>query len=124
MIYLLIAFFTLLIIYQMFLEYFNEKIIEGMDNEYQDYNTNDPNNVMILAQQNAGNIQVLKQQLDSLLGLDQEVKDISGNVVLLQQQVSDLVQAQQNYASQMTPASTPDISGIEDTTTADVVTTS
>jgi hypothetical protein len=108
----------------MFLEYFNEKIIEGMDNEYQDYNTNDPNNVMILAQQNAGNIQVLKQQLDSLLGLDQEVKDISGNVVLLQQQVSDLVQAQQNYASQMTPASTPDISGIEDTTTADVVTTS
>ena len=125
MIYLLIAFFTLLIIYQMFLEYFNEKVIEGMDNEYQDYNTNDPNNVMILAQQNAGNIQVLKQQLDSLLGLDQEVKDISGNVVLLQQQVSDLVQAQQNYASQMTPTSTPDISGVEDTTTTtDVVTTS
>ena len=125
MLYLLIAFFSLLIFYQIFLEYFNETIIEGMDNEYKDYDTNDPNNVMILAQQNAGNIQVLKQQLDSLLGLDQEVKDISGNVVLLQQQVSDLVQAQQNYASQMTPTSTPDISGVEDTTTTtDVVTTS
>lgn len=121
MLYLLIAFFSLLIIYQLFLEYFTNKIIEGMDNTYQDYNTNDPNNVMILAQQNAGNIQVLKQQLDSLLSLDQEVKDISGNVVLLQQQVNDLVQAQQTYATQMTPASTPEISGA--TTTTDVVTT-
>ena len=121
MLYLLIAFFSLLIIYQLFLEHFTNKIIEGMDNTYQDYNTNDPNNVMILAQQNAGNIQVLKQQLDSLLSLDQEVKDISGNVVLLQQQVNDLVQAQQTYATQMTPASTPEISGA--TTTTDVVTT-
>jgi hypothetical protein len=124
MIYLLIAFFVLLIIYQLFLEYFNGTIIEGMDNEYQNYNTNDPNNVMILAQQNAGNIQVLKQQLDSLLGLDQQVKDISGNVILLQQQVNDLVQAQQNYATQMTPSTTPDISGVEDTTTSDVTQTS
>jgi hypothetical protein len=126
MLYLLIAFFSLLIIYQLFLEHFTNKIIEGMDNKYQDYNTNDPNNVMILAQQNAGNIQVLKQQLDSLLSLDQEVKDISGNVVLLQQQVNDLVQAQQTYATQMTPASTPEISGATTTTdvvTSDVVTT-
>ena len=124
MIYLLIAFFVLLIIYQLFLEYFNGTIIEGMENEYQNYNTNDPNNVMILAQQNAGNIQVLKEQLDSLLGLDQQVKDISGNVILLQQQVNDLVQAQQNYATQMTPSTTPDISGVEDTTTSDVTQTS
>ena len=126
MLYLLIIFFSLLIFYQLFLEHFTNQLIEGMDNEYQNYNTNDPNNVMILAQQNAGNIQVLKQQLDTLLSLDQEVKDISGNVVLLQQQVNDLVQAQQNYATQMTPTSTPDISGVEDTTTTtstDVVTT-
>jgi hypothetical protein len=122
MLYLLIAFFSLLIIYQLFLEHFTNQLIEGMDNTYQNYNTNDPNNVMILAQQNAGNIQVLKQQLDTLLSLDQEVKDISGNVVLLQQQVNDLVQAQQNYVTQMAPATTPEISGA--TTTTDVVTTS
>lgn len=122
MLYLLIIFFSLLIFYQLFLEHFTNQLIEGMDNEYQNYNTNDPNNVMILAQQNAGNIQVLKQQLDTLLSLDQEVKDISGNVVLLQQQVNDLVQAQQNYATQMAPATTPEISGA--TTTTDVVTTS
>ena len=126
MLYLLIAFFSLLIIYQLFLKHFTNQLIEGMNNKYQDYNTNDPNNVMILAQQNAGNIQVLKQQLDTLLSLDQEVKDISGNVVLLQQQVNDLVQAQQTYATQMTPASTPEISGATTTTdvvTSDVVTT-
>jgi hypothetical protein len=111
MIYLLIAFFSLLIVYQIFLENFTETTTEGMSNQYQDYNTNDPKNVMILAQQNAGNIQVLKQQLDSLLGLDKEVEDISGNVVLLQQQVNNLVQAQQSYATQMTPATTPNITG-------------
>ena len=123
MIYLLIAFFALLIIYQTFLEYFYETPIiqelaiiqEGMDNKYQNYNMNDPNNVMILTQQNAGNIQFLKEQLDSLLGLNQQVKDISGNVVLLQQQVNDIVIAQQNYATQMTPKTTPNISGIETT---------
>ena len=123
MIYLLIAFFALLIIYQTFLEYFYETPIiqeleiiqEGMDNKYQNYNMNDPNNVMILAQQNAGNIQFLKEQLDSLLGLNQQVKDISGNVVLLQQQVNDIVIAQQNYATQMTPKTTPNMSGIETT---------
>ena len=93
-----------------------------IDNEYQDYNTNDPSNVMILAQQNAGNIQVLKQQLDSLLSLDQEVKDISGNVVLLQQQVNSLVEAQQNYATQMTPSSTPNITGVEESTSSNIVT--
>jgi hypothetical protein len=122
MLYLLIAFFVLLIIYQIFLEYFNEKIIEGMDNVYQEYDTHDPNNVMILAQQNAGNIQVLKQQLDSLLGLNEEVKDISGNVVLLQQQVNSLVEAQQNYATQMTPSSTPNITGVEESTSSNIVT--
>lgn len=112
MIYLLIAFFSLLILYQIFLENFTEQITEGMTNEYQDYDTNDPKNVMILAQQNAGNIQVLKQQLDSLLELDKEVKDISGNVVLLQEQINNLVQSQETYATQMAPATTPEITGV------------
>ena len=40
----------------------------------------------------------------------------------IKQQVNDLVQAQQNYATQMAPATTPEISGA--TTTTDVVTTS
>jgi hypothetical protein len=112
----LIVFFMILIIYQIFLANFTIK--EGLDTsssdpsgQYQPYNTNDPNNAMILAQQNAGNIQVLKQQMDDLTGLSQEVQDISANVVSLQSQVTAIGQAQQQYASQMSSQPTPQITG-------------
>jgi len=111
MLRLLILFFILLIVYQLFLAYFKNNIIEGLTGQYQPYDTNNPDNVMILAQQNAGNIEVLKQQLDSLMGLNKEVQDISGNLVTLQQQVYNLVQSQQSYATQMAPSTPPNISG-------------
>ena len=95
----LILFFILLIVYQIFLAYF-VNMVEGLQT-YQPYDTNNPANALILAQQNAGNIQVLKEQLDGLMGLNKEVQDISGNVVALQDQVTGIVQAQQQYASQM-----------------------
>jgi hypothetical protein len=102
----LILFFILLIVYQIFLAYF-VNMVEGLQT-YQPYDTNNPANALILAQQNAGNIQVLKEQLDGLMGLNKEVQDISGNVVALQDQVTGIVQAQQQYASQM---KAPAISG-------------
>lgn len=109
---LLILLFILLIVYQIFLAYAENNIIEGLTNkEYQPYNTNDPNNALILAQQNAGNISVLKQQIDELNGLNNEVQDISGNVIELQGQVSQIVAAQQQYATQMTGGTTPNITG-------------
>lgn len=105
---ILILFFIVLILYQILLA---NNIVEGLENQYQPYNTNNPNNALILAQQNAGNIAYLKQQLDSLQGLEQEVQDISGNVVVLQTQVNGLVQAQQQYANQMTGGTAPQITG-------------
>jgi hypothetical protein len=133
----LIVFFILLIVSQIFLAVFNNYTIEGLttiqplsssipvvqDNqetqssqqEYQPYNTNDPNNALILAQQNAGNIQILKQQLDGLMSLDQEVQDISGNVASLQTQVVGMVGAQQQYAQNMAPKTPPKISGAVNT---------
>ena len=109
---LLILFFIVLIFYQIFLAYVENNIIEGLTNQqYQPYNTNDPNNALILAQQNAGNISVLKQQLDELDGLNKEVQDISGNVIELQGQVTKLIASQQQYATKMTGGSTPNISG-------------
>ena len=60
---ILIVFFIILIIYQIFLAHFSNNVIEGLEN-YKEYDTNDPNNVMILAQQNAGNIEVLRKQFD------------------------------------------------------------
>jgi hypothetical protein len=122
---ILIIFFIILIFYQVFLSNISETIyriknnvIEGMDTatpsdsqQYQPYDTSNPNNVMILAQQNAGNIQVLKQQVDSVLGLNQEVQDMSGNLATLTTQVSNLMEAQQQYVQTNLPSSPPQITG-------------
>ena len=109
---LLIIFFFILLVYQIFLAYTSNTILEGVTNQqYQPYNTNDPNNALILAQQNAGNISVLKTQVDKLNGLNSEVQDISANVIQLQQQVSQMVAAQQNYASKVNGGNPPNISG-------------
>ena len=114
----LIVFFIILIIYQIFLA--NIQIREGLvtstpstpqPGQFQPYNTNDPNNTMILPQQNAGNIQVLNQQMQNLMNLNQEVQDISANLVALQGQVTTIAQAQQQYTSQMASQPTPQISG-------------
>lgn len=105
---ILIILFVLILSYQIFLAHFYQ--IEGLEN-YKEYDTSDPNNVMILAQQNAGNIEVLRKSLDNLTGLKEEVEDISGNVVTLTTQVNDLLQAQQDYISQVTPPEPPEISG-------------
>jgi len=107
------VFFLFLIIYQIFLA---NHIIEGLDNKYQSYDTNDPNNALILAQKNAGNIAYLKEVLDSMQGndLNAQVQDLSGNVQTIQSQVNSLVQAQQDYANQMTGGTAPEITGTDD----------
>ena len=108
---ILIVFFILILTYQIFLAHFYKLDgLEGLEN-YKEYDTNDPNNVMILAQQNAGNIEVLRKSLEDISGLKQEVEDISGNVITLTTQVNDLLQAQQDYISQVTPAEPPEITG-------------
>ena len=123
---ILIILFIILIFYQIFLahivnRFIKRNIIEGMDSStsttsptsqtYQPYDLNNPNNTLILAQQNAGNIQVLKQQIDKLLNLNTEVQDISGNLATLNSQVSTLIEQQQQYAQANIPSSTPNISG-------------
>ena len=105
---ILILFFLLLICYQIFLAYFNNNFLEGLttqdttgNTEYKPYDTNNPDKVYALAQQNAGNI----------IALNKEVQDMSSNIVNLQSQVNGIVQAQQQYAQQVTPSSPPQISG-------------
>ena len=107
---ILILFFLFLIIYQIFLA---TNTIEGLENQYQSYDTNNPNNAFILAQKNAGNIAYLKERIDSMESgdINQQIQDLSGNVQNLQTQVNSLVQAQQQYANQMTGGSPPQITG-------------
>ena len=120
-VYILIIFFIILIFYQIFLAYISSKInmVEGMESQhYKPYDLNNPNNALILAQQNAGNIQVLKKQMDDLLHLNDEVQDISGNVATLTTNVSNLIEQQQQYVQTNLPSSPPQITGTgTDTTT-------
>ena len=67
---------------------------------------------------------VLKQQLDQLNGLNKEVQDISGNVIALQEQVSQLVASQQSYANQMTGGTAPNITGAVNSSTTSSSTSS
>jgi hypothetical protein len=110
----LILFFLLLIVYQVFLAVFGN-VIEGLENGetgYKDYDTNNPNNAMILAQQNAGNISYLKERLDDLMNLKGTVVDVCGNVMLLNQQVQGLVQQQAQAATQLAGDKPLTVSGI------------
>lgn len=120
---ILILFFTILVIYQIFLAYSEYNIIEGLEND-KNYKPYDSNDALILGKQNAGNIIVLEKQVNEMSGLNEEVQDLSGNVANLQDQVNNLVSAQNEYASQMAPSTPPDISGTTtDTSTTDTTTT-
>lgn len=118
---ILILFFIILIGCQIILA---NHVMEGLNNNkntnttssanntsYNPYDMNNPNNALILAQQNAGNIDYLKQRFDSIQGVFQQVQDLSGNVVTLQDKVNGLVTAQQQYASQITGGTAPKITG-------------
>lgn len=130
----LIIFFCFLILYQVFLAYFKLSIVEGMmdvvptisptaaptnqmlpnltiNQVYRQYDKKIADNTFMLAQQNAGNIEYLKQRIDAVQGMNQQVQDLSGNVQTLQTQVDGLVQAQKDYADQMTGGTAPEISG-------------
>lgn len=116
LIHLLIVFFIIVLCIQILFSY---NIIEGLENnaassQYTNYDTNNPANAFILAQQNAGNIAYIKDRLDEFQGVQQELQDISGNVIILQSQVNSLVQAQQEYATQMTGGTPPTITGAVD----------
>jgi hypothetical protein len=119
----LIIFFIILIGYQIIL---GNYILEGLENNqsYQQYDTNNPSNALILAQQNAGNIEYIKQRMDAVQGMSQQFQDLSGNVASLQEQVNGLVSAQQQYASQISGGTAPNVTGTETDDTTDTTDTS
>jgi peptidoglycan hydrolase CwlO-like protein len=133
LVYILIVLFLILISYQISLAYFDEKngmmvndLIEGMDNatsttvEYKPYNLNDPNNALILAQQNAGNIDYLKGRVEELTGIKKKVDDMQQNIDSMQTQIDSLVQQQADAAQQLVGNTPPTITGTEAETTANV----
>lgn len=102
---ILIIFFILLLFYQTYIQVFGQALLEGLDNSspiaYQPYDMNNPNNALILSQQNAGNIQYLQQQVAGLQGMQKEVNDLSLNIVTINEQIQGLIQQQQAAATQL-----------------------
>jgi len=117
---MLIVFFLFLIIYQWSLvsSKYNT-IVEGLDN-YQPYDMNNPNNALILGQQNAGNIQVLKSQVDTLNGLKTQVDNLKTIVDQHTTQITGIVQQQSSYAQQVAGNKPPTISGTQPLSINDV----
>ena len=117
-IHILILFFVILISYQLFLANFD--IIEGMDSNstsssssttYKSYDTTNPANALILAQQNAGNIGYINKRINNVQDMSKQIVDLSNNVQDLQTQMNGLASAQQQYATQLTGGSAPTITG-------------
>lgn len=112
---IIILFLCFVLFYILFLGYSqNANIIkEGYQGEYQPYDEN----VMILAQKNAGNIEVLRERLDGLSGVKGQLTDLSNNVTQLQEDIATLMEQQQSFATDLTGGEEADISGaVEDTT--------
>jgi Tfp pilus assembly protein PilO len=133
LIYILIVLFVILMGYQSYLANNTSRIIEGLENsdtstssstqEYKPYNLNDPNNSLILAQQNAGNIEVLKGRIDGFDGVKKRVDDMQQSIDSMQTQIDGLVQQQADYAQEIAGSTPLDVTGT-DQETADNVATS
>jgi hypothetical protein len=129
LIYFLIIVFTILVLHKIFLAFFiSDNLVEGLENqtttqtssEYQPYNVNDPNSALILSQQNAGNIEVLKGRVDGLDGVKQKVDDMQQSINSMQVQIDDLVQQQADYAQELAGAEPVEVTGTEEETVEDV----
>jgi len=114
---ILIIIFFLLIFYQ-FLNSFNYK--EGVENSagtYQNY----PEDPLILGKQNAGNIEVLKQEIVSIPDMKKDINDLKDHVKLLDEQIQGLneqnAKAVQSFGSSADML-TSDSSSSEDPTTS------
>ena len=126
LIYILIVLFVILISYQVYLAMLSStSLIEGLENNdtttsnYKPYTIN-PNNSLILAQQNAGNIEVLKGRINNLDGVKQSIDDIKQSINSIQTQIDGLVQQQANYAQEIAGSTPVDVTGTSYETTENV----
>lgn len=122
---ILILFFIGLIGYQLVLALSGNNLIEGLENnttskssnEYKPYNTDDPNNqnsALILSQQNAGNIEVLKGRIDGLDGVKARVDTMQQNIDSMLVQIDALVQQQADYAADLAGNEPVEVTGTEE----------
>lgn len=100
---ILIIFFISIILYKiLFYVGTSFYLIEGME-EYKEYGS-DP---MILAQQNAGNIEYLKSRVDDISNIKGNVDTMKQDIQTMQIQVDGLVQQQVDMATELSGGGEP-----------------
>ena len=102
----LIVCFLLLLIIQIYLAF---TTIEGFEGEYKEYDKNDP---MFLSKQNAANIDVLKQRIDKMLGLETSVSKLNTRVDLIETHIQDTSKANADIADLAKPKQDISVSGL------------
>jgi len=125
LIYFLIVFFISLFIYQIILAFYPSSIIEGMEtnNKTKDKSKNSdksygtmyeeyPTDPLILGKLNAGNIQYLKGQIDTITTNTNDINQMQSNIDQLQQQVSDLSTQMNQLSQSLISSESPDTSSV------------
>jgi hypothetical protein len=112
---ILIIFFISIIFYKI-LFYIGTSfhLIEGLENstEYKEYGGNDP---LILAQQNAGNIEYLKSRVEEVTNVKNDVNTMKQDMQTMQIQVDGLVQQQADMATELSGGGEPlSVDGLDD----------
>jgi len=115
----LVVFFILLVGDSIYSFFISTK--EGMENNnkkdgekvtgYKDYNTNNPENALILAQQNAGNIESLRQKIKDQEGIGLRLDNLEATVENQQTEINGLVEQQTQYAQDISASEPVDITG-------------
>ena len=103
---ILIVSFLLLLMIQIYLAFIT---IEGFEGEYKEYDKNDP---MFLSKQNAANIDVLKQRIDKMLGLETSVSKLNTRVDLIETHIKDSSQANADIAALSKPKQDISVTGL------------
>lgn len=144
LIHILILLFTFLFGYQLYLAIKNEldvnsfciscpgKSIEGFQSENvvnipqaqvvntpqpQVVNPYDPNGVneaLILSQKNAGNIELLKERINDLDGVNERLNNIQQSVDVMQSQINGLVEQQSIYANELVGSTPIVVTGLDE----------
>ena len=127
LIYILIVVFMTLLVSQIYKTYGTTSLIEGLENVdttntsldadpepvYKPYNLDNPNNALILSQQNAGNIEVLRGRIDELDGVKKRVDTMQQSIDIMQTQLNGLSQQQAEYAQELAGSTPPTVTGTE-----------
>ena len=124
LIYTLILLFVFLLVYQIYLDIYSSNLIEGLTTN-SDASSDKPTNLtepnsLILSQQNAVNIEVLKGRVDILDGMDKKIDHIKLSVDAMQVQINTLVQQQADYAQELAGSTPPTITGTNELSVEDI----